>query len=219
MHLDEIKSLFVTRYYRSQNETKVSLEEILNAIDTYSRLPSPSYIAHEDPPGVLGWGSTKSRLKTNAENIVLNVVRDSDWFESLVLSCNNLWGNDAVVHADIKLSNIILGQDSIKIIDWENVSLGNVNWDVAGIIQSLFVEVFTNSKDSPWCRDQLLNLQSSDFSLPGNAIDFLSLRAVQTATELCQNSAMIPEAAVRILELAESTCETGTLEIGRFLNA
>jgi len=219
VHLDEIKKLFVTRHYKSSNESQVSLEEILNAIDTYCRLPIPSYIAHDDPPGVLGWGSTKSRLNTNAENIVLNVVRESDWFEPLVLNCNNLWSKDAVIHADMKLSNIILGQDSIKIIDWENVSLGDVDWDISGIIQSLFLEVFTNSKDSPWCRDQLLNLESSDFSLSGRAIDFLALRAVQTATELCQNSTMIPESAVRMLELAESTCETGKLEIGRFLNA
>ena len=80
------------------------------------------------------------------KNPILKLVSQNT---DLVKALNNLttiWQANCLIHNDIKLNNILINNNqSIKIIDWEMVSVGDGYWDLACFFQSLyFYQIFLN---------------------------------------------------------------------------
>ena len=55
------------------------------------------------------------------------------------------WKVQTLIHGDLKLENVLIGQDgSIKIIDWELISLGDPAWDVANVLHDfIYTGIFS----------------------------------------------------------------------------
>jgi thiamine kinase-like enzyme len=100
-----------------------------------------------------------------------------------------------------------LGKETLTIVDWENVSKGNKNWDIAGLVQGFVNEIFSSGSYSNWARAQLLDLQEDYLQKNEEIRLFTALRSIQTGTELCQNADMVPENAVRMVQFAEDLIE------------
>jgi thiamine kinase-like enzyme len=209
LHSEPELNLIVTRHYASDKNTQVTFSQMIEAVDLFSESSFFETAAHQEPPGVLNWGISENKLETNTANLLINLVRSSSWFEPLLVSCNEIWSSSSVIHGDLKLGNLILGKETFTIVDWENVSKGNKNWDIAGLIQGIANEIFSNGSYSNWARAQLMHLQDDYLHNNEEIRLFTALRSIQTGTELCQNADMVPENAVRMVQLAEDLIEDG----------
>lgn len=209
LHSDHELNLIVTRYYEPDKHTDINFQQMLEAVEVFSESSVLESVAHQEHPGVLNWGGSEHRLETNTANVLINLLRNSDWFNPLLSSCNEAWSVSSVIHGDLKLGNLVLGKEGLTILDWENVSKGNKNWDIAGLVQSFANEIFSSGQYSRWAREQLVNLQNEYLQKSEEIRLFTALRSIQTATEICQNTDLIPKDAVRMVQFAEDLLEDG----------
>lgn len=50
------------------------------------------------------------------------------------------WRRDAIIHGDVKGPNIlIVGDGTIRLIDWELTGMGDERWDIAGLVHTLLI--------------------------------------------------------------------------------
>ena len=80
------------------------------------------------------------------ENPIFKLVSQNNVLVKALSDLSNLWRPNCLIHNDIKLNNILINDNqSIKIIDWEMVSIGDGYWDLACFFQSLyFYKIFSN---------------------------------------------------------------------------
>jgi thiamine kinase-like enzyme len=82
------------------------------------------------------------------ENPIFKLVSQNN---DLVKALNNLtalWQPNCLIHNDIKLNNILINDNqTIKIIDWEMVSIGDRYWDLACFFQSLYFYKILSNQD------------------------------------------------------------------------
>jgi thiamine kinase-like enzyme len=80
------------------------------------------------------------------ENPIFKLVSKNNDLVKALNNLTNLWQPNCLIHNDIKLNNILINNSqSIKIIDWEMVSIGDSYWDLACFFQSLyFYKIFSN---------------------------------------------------------------------------
>lgn len=75
-------------------------------------------------------------------------------YKKIVNDAQELWLSESdsktLIHGDLKLNNVIIDSDkNVWIIDWENVLIGNPEWDYATLLFSIFLtENFKNIPES-----------------------------------------------------------------------
>jgi hypothetical protein len=94
------------------------------------------------PAWALTLGSSHQHYapSTNAARAILaHVVQRADALAALARARAD-WRDAHVIHGDAKAANVlVVGDGSIRVIDWEIAALGDGLWDLAGLVQSLLV--------------------------------------------------------------------------------
>jgi hypothetical protein len=82
-------------------------------------------------------GSPYQPSNAAAQSIVATVLQRPDAIAALVQARAD-WRDAHIVHGDAKAANVlILGDGTVRVIDWEIAALGDGLWDVAGMVHSL----------------------------------------------------------------------------------
>ena len=199
---DEDRNWIATRFIKSHQATPIQLKDVLNVIaDGFDNLEL-SFQAHDFPPGILN-----SNLHTY-ENSPLQTVIEAElrnllWFPEFMQEVKLNWKRNSIVHGDMKLSNLVMRENQITVFDWENVSLGPCEWDIAGILQSVVAESLGSQEIKLWsmrnlkyCIEQIVDLD--DFSRK-----CFALKCVQSAFEYSSTVSLMPRLAVNMLQIAE----------------
>lgn len=152
------------------------------------------------------------RLCQNNEEIVDNVK---------YLRSN--WDSSQLIHGDIKLDNIVVGDDdNLVFVDWEMAQLGSPYWDNAGYIASLLsMWIFSIPKSmlNQPNREQYAEFEFSEVekSITGFTLSYYgslqkkdanlltrytSLRLSQSAYELCRENQALDGYTVLLIQLA-----------------
>jgi thiamine kinase-like enzyme len=99
----------------------------------------------KQPPLVFYLGSATGRnwIKQRKERYTIQLVEQISLYSSLTKSIEKIykdWKNEHLIHGDMKFENCLIqsldNNQTIQLIDFEEVMLGNPLWDVAGIVQS-----------------------------------------------------------------------------------
>jgi thiamine kinase-like enzyme len=86
--------------------------------------------------------------KENLERLNLNdlnyFLMEHPEYRKIINDAQALWLSDSasktIIHGDLKLNNVIIDSDkNVWIIDWENVLIGNPEWDYATLLFSIFL--------------------------------------------------------------------------------
>jgi len=83
-----------------------------------------------------------------AQSIVATVLQRPDALQAMALARAD-WRDAHIVHGDAKAANVlILGDGTVRVIDWEIAALGDGLWDIAGLVQSLLMPNPTTGPDA-----------------------------------------------------------------------
>jgi len=138
-----------------------------------------------------------------AENIILMTAKKSKTIANSISRLIGSWSTESMLHGDLKLSNYLFSADQFYIIDWETVCYGPEEWDAAGLLQSIILEIVSKGPRLKWSIAQAPELTA--FLLDANQmlIDAITARLVQSSMEATQTSLRIPVVAANILQAAE----------------
>ena len=87
--------------------------------------------------------------KENLDRLNLNDLNtflvEHHKYRKIINDAQALWLSDSdsktLIHGDLKLNNVIIDSDkNVWIIDWENVLIGNPEWDYATLLFSIFLK-------------------------------------------------------------------------------
>jgi thiamine kinase-like enzyme len=101
------------------------------------------------------------------------------------------------------LANVIIGASDFWFIDWESVSTGIKEWDIAGLLQSCIAEVVIEGPLSPWVIESSSQLKAVLQNGDDLLLDCVASRLMQSAVELSQGAQSIPSWAVDLLQAAD----------------
>ncbi|HEX9932832.1 MAG TPA: aminoglycoside phosphotransferase family protein [Allosphingosinicella sp.] len=93
-------------------------------------------------PWALTLGLTDNRYfaPTQAAATVLREVMGRPGVAAGIARLRSGWRTERIVHGDAKAANLlIVGDGSVRVIDWEIAGLGEPLWDVGGVVHSLLV--------------------------------------------------------------------------------
>ena len=87
------------------------------------------------------------RLKPS-KSLVIRTLLEDEGLMYLVEQLKRDWNIKTLVHADVKLANILAIRETheLKIIDWEMAIIGDPLWDIAGLFQSFIAMHFAHLK-------------------------------------------------------------------------
>jgi 5-methylthioribose kinase len=154
----------------------------------------------------------------------------------------------SLIHGDIKSVNFIIqnveDQDTLKIIDWELADIGDPIWDVAGIIQSLFVsKILILSAANPYGNNFQLNEEQMHQTMDEilelwtayakyqkfkkeesqnkliKAIQFAGMRLVQTSFEHNMQAQQLAPKTINLLQLSHSLMQNAEHFVQQILNS
>ena len=199
---DDNRNWLATRFIKSSQKTKFQLKDVLEIVTKDFDHLKLSFQAHEFPPGVLNL-NLHSYEKSPLQTVIESELIDLDWFPEFIQEVKTFWKSNSIAHGDMKLSNLAMSQNQIAIFDWENVSLGPREWDLAGILQSVIAESLGNREVKMWsirnlqyCIDRIIDLD--DFTRK-----CFALRCVQSAFEFSSTSSLMPRLAVNMVQIAD----------------
>ena len=138
-----------------------------------------------------------------AENIILMTAKKSKTIASSISRLIGSWSTESLLHGDLKLSNYLFTADRFYIIDWETVCYGPEEWDSAGLLQSIILEIVSKGPRLQWSITQAPELTALLLDANQMLIDAITARLVQSSMEATQTSLRIPVVAANILQSAE----------------
>jgi hypothetical protein len=138
-----------------------------------------------------------------AENIVLSAAKNCDTIVDSISRLVGDWSSDSQLHGDLKLTNFLFTSNQFYIIDWETVCFGPVEWDSAGLLQSLILEIVSKGPRLHWSTTQAQELIEILENANQKLIDAMTARLVQTSMEATQTALRVPVVAANILQAAE----------------
>ena len=91
------------------------------------------------PPWILSFhltprGSVQNLSAANGQ--FMNILQSDAGFGAALDRIRNGWRRDALMHGDMKFDNIVVREQTMHIVDWELVDIGDSAWDVASILQA-----------------------------------------------------------------------------------
>jgi len=145
-----------------------ALADVHNAT---SKLPRDGVLPFSiAPPWVLGFPhSTEDDLAPEIKHLAKAVGEDLAYSRQLE-ALRNGWSLDALIHGDLKWSNILvtpLASDvpHIRLVDWELANWGDPWWDVAGGMEGYFIESLLRNQDG--------NASQPDLFARGKCFEFV----------------------------------------------
>lgn len=165
---------------------------------------------------------------------IQRIQSDSDLMQAFN-AIPNLWQENAVIHGDIKLDNFIVLEpekettNSIKLVDWEMTQIGDVAWDLAGVLNDFIFwwvismpdnlspkEMVKNARFpfhlltpginrywESYCDTMKLGYEASN-QLLERVVLFSGFRALQTSFEIASKFDTIPSIAELLLNMGKS---------------
>lgn len=200
---DPESNLLVTPFLERRTDTDIALAEVLKIIsDDFWDLQVP-ISAHVSLPGILSWWRNANVRFSLGEQLVIDVIRRHSNLHGSLEKVEESWFHEATIHGDMKLANLIIGETDFWFIDWESVSTGIKDWDVAGLIQSCIVELVVESPLAPWVRRSSAQLKEVLAQGSGLLFECVAARLMQSAVELSQGAQSIPSWSVDLLQAAD----------------
>lgn len=199
---DEDSNWLATRFVRHHPTTHVQLKDILNVIAVDFDKVKLSFQPHEFPPGILN-----SNLHTYESSPLQTVIEteliDLLWFPEFLQEVKLNWKRNSIIHGDMKLSNLVMREKLITVFDWENVSFGSREWDIAGILQSVVAESLGNREVKSWAMQNLEFCINQIIELDDFGRKCFTLKCVQSAFEYSSTASLMPRLAVNMLQIAD----------------
>jgi len=103
------------------------------------------YLSKLEPVQITQWSSEFYRLKTKIRLQAYNYYPDVDWDE-IADKCllTNYW------HGDCSFENVICKDGCFTIIDWRENTYGDVYYDIAKLLKSIYFDHRTVTADGSW---------------------------------------------------------------------
>jgi hypothetical protein len=194
---------FVMPFYEHSEAADYGLNAILEMIgERFTELKLPFFV-HDEPPGILAWGQTDTEISSPVQKIILDVMRETSWFNSACLDVSANWLLEEIVHCDLKLANLQITTAGPVILDWEHVSRGPKSWDIAGLVQGIAVEILQSGSKADWAKSQLQATLDFLRDCDGTMLRSVALRTVQSAFEMSKGDLLFSEAAANIIQCAD----------------
>lgn len=202
---------------------------LLSALRQWRRCTQRAEIRDSDefrnamPPILLGADDFVQSLRATsiAQSRIAEFIVGEAGFHSLFCAANSMWHQRDVIHGDIKLSNFVGQADgSLHLVDLETCGLGDMAWDVAGVVQSLVVEaslrMFADSSyrnldmvqhlevGQEYLRREMLGLSSdwSDSELVSRVRAYTCVRLIQSALEIDQYESQVTDVSAGLIQAA-----------------
>jgi hypothetical protein len=196
-------SWFVMPFYEHVESADFDLNAVLKIIDErFAELNVPFFV-HDDLPGILAWGKTNTEISSPVQRIILEVMRETSWFNFACLQVSENWLVGDIVHCDVKLANIQITLAGPVFLDWENVSRGPKNWDIAGLVQGIVVEILQTGPKAAWARSQLPATLDYLSECDDMTLRSVALRTVQSAFEMSKDDRLFTSSAANLLQCAD----------------
>ena len=200
---DPASFLLVMPFLERKMKPDVKLNQLIGVInDDFPNLQVPMS-AHNSPPGILSWWRHGEKRFTLGEKLAIDVIRRYGNLSRSLGRVEEEWSQDVTIHGDLKLANVIIGASDFWLIDWESVSKGIKEWDIAGLLQSCIAEVVIEGPLSPWVIESSSQLKAALQNGDDLLLDCVASRLMQSAVELSQGAQSIPSWAVDLLQAAD----------------
>ena len=200
---DPASYLLVMPFLERKMEPEVKLNQLIAVInDDFPNLQVPMS-AHNSPPGILSWWRNGEMRFSLGEKLVIDAIRRYGNLSRSLGRVEEEWSQDVTIHGDPKLANVIIGASDFWFIDWESVSMGIKEWDIAGLLQSCIAEVVIEGPLSPWVIESSSELKAALNNGNDLLLDCVASRLMQSAVELSQGAQSIPPWAVDLLQAAD----------------
>lgn len=200
---DETRGSFASQYIEQDKNNLPQVVDLINEMTSKFNILKVPFAAHEGPSGILSWWKNSYQFPATAQNLILETARNLVWFKPASESVAANWKNEGVIHGDMKLQNIIISKAGLFILDWENASLGPIEWDVAGLLQSVIVETVQANEFGPWAASQVREAVAYMKISSRNLLETVALRLVQSAIELSAGADLVSVQAANCLQLAD----------------
>ena len=191
-----------TKFAETNLKSVLTLKDVINVIRQNFQVLNVNYHAHESLPGIL-----ESTFNISRNSSILRILEmeleKTLWYQADLEYVRDSWQFESLIHGDVKLANIVLGQDAIKIFDWENVTSGRPEWDTVGLLQSVLFEALGAFKSTAWARQYLHDCIEEILSLDEFSRRAFVIRCVQSAFEFSAAADLIPKLAVNMIQIAE----------------
>ena len=170
-------------------------------------------------PGVLQQGGTLPAQPSDAQRIVNHLAAADDALAKGVGELRQSYRLNAVIHGDVKWANCVVGPGgAVVLVDWEAIRIGDVAWDLAGLLQSLlqrWVAIAADAEPPAAIGESAratvgaylgeLRLRGRVASeLADRSVRMAGARLVQTASEASRGRARPTRFTVRLLQLASN---------------
>jgi hypothetical protein len=140
------------------------------------------------PPPVVRWltGASEPHRASPAQRRYLSAIQAQDWAVQAARACAIAWkdGPRTLVHGDLKLEHVVVGEGRVEIIDWETAGAGLAIWDYAGVAQSVLVRAVVGAGEPTVQEREFVREVTRDLDL--RSVDFrrmLALRLIQSGLE------------------------------------
>jgi len=196
-------NLLALEYIEQRNTPSISIQRLIQ--DTSAMMNQLSFDGdlHRHVPAIIGlWHDHEVRLNPS-EAIILQVARTTIAISQSVTRLVNSWQEIAHLHGDLKLANFLFTDDSFRVIDWESRCMGPASWDLAGIVQSVILELVSQGPQSSWATEQLPAMQELLSKGSDDLIDCVIGRLVQSSLEASQMSEKVTVLSANLLQIAD----------------
>jgi len=200
---DQNKQLIVFEYINQVGLTNFAIRSLLeNTIGEIENLTLEEQIQNRCPSFLDSWLDVQFSFGP-AENIILATARKCETIADSISRLICEWKNESLLHGDLKLSNYLFTKSGFLIIDWETVCFGPVEWDKAGLLQSVILEIISKGPQNEWATTQTSEVIAILANANQKLIDAMVARLVQSSMEATQTSLRIPVSAANFLQAAE----------------
>lgn len=207
VNINEEEVFFVIDFLQAVEENSFTIFDVIEILEHGFRDFSLTHEAHQEKAGILSWWQSPEAFESPVQNLIIKAVARLDWFKDACELVGTAWNRDSIIHGDLKIQNMIFTQESVVVIDWENVSFGPKFWDIAGLLQSVIAESFAERSPNRWAISQFESAIEYLSSANLEVVQCTALRLVQSSVEISSQSGLISIQAANLVQLATYVAE------------
>jgi hypothetical protein len=200
---DSAQGLIALDFEFSEYAIDIPIDALLAEIGMITSSLNSDWLTDFHPPGILAWWGSESETSVGSKHIIKQLAEQHEWCFGAVEAAQEGWEEDGLIHGDMKISNLLLRSNAVKLIDWESVTLGPPEWDAAGLIQSVLCEIIVQGSFADWARRQLPDVVEIVSRTSSLQRAFLVSRLLQSSIEYSNGSHMVSRTSANILQVAE----------------